>query len=83
MKRGDTIYFSSVATLVNEGTVKEIQGNFIKVETACPGIEWLRSCEAFPTKEELRGSDAYHNAWMEIQRRRHMQRSFTQMASLW
>lgn len=82
IKVGDTVYFSSVATLVNEGTVESIEGPYIKVNTRCPGVNYVMESEAFSTKEELKRSKSYHSAWREKQRRAAMRSSFTRMASM-
>ncbi len=81
MKAGDTVYFSSPARLVNEGTVEEILGPYIRVKTKCPGVEYLMKQQAFPTKEELRKSKAYNSAWHAGQRMQDM--VMAHMASMW
>ena len=82
IKVGDTVYFSSVATLINEGTVEAIEGPYIKLQTKCAGTKYVMESEAFPTKEELRGSKAYSSAYREKYRRQAMRHSFTNMATM-
>lgn len=82
-KKGDKVYFSTVGRLVNEGTVLAVEGPYIRVETKAPGVTHVMESEAFPTKDALTSSEIYSRAYWEQHRRRQMQRSFTQMASLW
>ena len=83
VKVGDTVYFSSVSILVNEGTVEAIEGPYLKVKSKCPGTKYVMANQAFTSREELRNSSAYHSAWFEKQRRDQMRFSTTRMASLW
>lgn len=82
LKVGDTIWFSSVAVLVNEGTVEAIEGPYLKIKTRCPGVDYVMAADAFPTKEELRKSRAYGSAWAAQQASNQYQRSFTNMADM-
>lgn len=82
-KKGDTVYFTGTSFLVNEGTVEEVQGVYLKVKTKCPGVTHVAVSQAFPTREELRESKAYHAAWFAKQQRERARASFTRMASLW
>lgn len=81
-KKGDIIYFSSVATLVNEGVVEAVEGPYIKINTKTPGVEYVMASQAFKTREELRSSEAYHNAWMQQQTRRYMREPMGRMAAV-
>lgn len=80
-KKGDRVYFSSVAAMVNEGTVIETEGVFIRVRTKCPGVEWLMEKQVFSTKEDLRASNQYSADYFSMMHRREL--PFTQMAGLW
>lgn len=82
VKVGDTIYFSSVAILVNEGTVESIEGPYIKVKTKCPGVEYLMKSQVFSSKAELRGSQAYSSAWSAQNQRRRDQQMLTYMGNM-
>lgn len=83
MKKGDKVYFTSVSTLVNEGTVLAVEGPYIRVDCKVPGVTHVMARDAFPTKEELKASKAYSTAYWNLQQRRQIRRSFTDMASLW
>lgn len=82
LKKGDKVYFSSVAKLVNEGTVESIEGPYIKISTKVPGVEYLMESQAFLTREDLRASKAYHQAWFSQQSRRHSRETLTYMGSM-
>lgn len=60
---GDTVYFSSVSTLVNKGTVESVEGHYIKVKSRCPGVKYVMASQAFHTAHELKNSKAYQIAW--------------------
>ena len=80
-KKGDRVYFSSVVAMVNEGTVIETEGVFIRVRTKCPGVIWTVGEQAFSTKEDLRASDQYNADYFSTMHRREL--PFTQMTGLW
>lgn len=69
-RKGDTVYFSTVSTLVNEGKVIETEGPCIRVETKCPGVEWIWASRAFATKQELRESESYSRDYFSMQNRK-------------
>lgn len=69
-KKGDTVYFSTVSTLVNEGKVVDLEGPCIRVETRCPGADWIWANKAFATRQELRESESYSRDYFSMQRRR-------------
>ena len=55
--------------LVNEGTVEEIQGVFVKVKSMVPGDGWHRTHEVFSTRDELTRSAVYSSRYFENQAR--------------
>lgn len=79
--KGDTIYFTAVGKLVNEGIVEAIEGPYIKIKASGCGPEYVMASQAFPTKEELRQSKAYHSAWFAQHQRMNMRQHTTRMAS--
>lgn len=85
-RKGDRVWFTGVARLVNEGTVESIDGAYIKVKANGNRTEYLTEAMAFPTREELQKSEQYSRAWFaqrERQARRQRQMpSFTRMAEI-
>lgn len=55
LKKGDRVYFSSVGRLVNEGTVEEIQGMFVKVRSRFPVTGGTGPTKCFPPGMSLPG----------------------------
>lgn len=82
LKIGDTIYFSSVAVLVNEGTVESIEGPYIKVKTRCPGVDYLMKNQAFLSRTDLLKSKSYSSAWAAQQSRARDLRTLTYMGDM-
>ncbi len=83
LKKGDRVYFSSVGRLVNEGTVEEIQGVFVKVKSMVPGDGWHKTHEVFSTRDELTRSAVYSSRYFENQaRQRARQQSMFSMGIL-
>ncbi len=82
MKAGDTVYFSSAAKLVDEGVIQNMEGPFIRVKTARPGEEYLMPGQVFSTKEELRKSKSYRQAYNSQRERIRMGKSITYMAPM-
>lgn len=79
---GDEIYFSTVARLVNEGTVEAIEGPYIKVKSTCPGTEYIMAAHAFLTRAELLQSKVYKTAWAQQNECRRYNESFGRIASM-
>lgn len=82
VKKGDTVYFSSVARLVTEGTVESLDGSFIRVKCKVPGIEYVMASHAFLTKDELIRSKSYKSAWTHQQMVRRNHDSFGRILSM-
>lgn len=83
LKKGDRVYFTSVGRMVNEGTVEEIDGIFVKVESKVPGDGWYKYSELFSTRHELTESAVYSARYFENQmRQRARQQSMFRMCSL-
>lgn len=66
-KEGDTVYFSSIGNLVNDGIVECVEGPYVKIASRVPGVDYMMASHVFSTKTELMNSREYHSAWMQQQ----------------
>lgn len=85
---GDTVYFSTVSKLMNEGIVMDIQDNCVKVKTEYFGIKYVMANNVFLTVEDLMDSESYHAAWFSQRQRGWMQefmmrQPVARMATFW
>lgn len=79
--KGDRVWFTGQSILVNEGTVEDVSGRFIKISYRC-GSVWRRDDEVAGTRDALMASSAYRRTYVSRYMQAQRRSSFGRIAAM-